>query len=201
MAAGYAPRYSQASLDDGALHRVRTVVQQMLDHHDPYPSVAVDRYWNVVLANRAAGMITAGLPPELAGPTVNVFRACLHPDGLAPVTVNFADWAGYLLGELRRMAAHTADPQAISLLEEVSAYPTVAALGDWRRRPPPDEPALLVPWNLAVGGQELSLFTTITSFGTPSDITLAELAVELFYPADEVTEAFLSDREGTAGGA
>lgn len=192
VAAGYAPRYPQTPLDDGAMTRAREAVQRMLDHHDPYPGVAVDRLWNVVLANTAASRLASLLPPELAGPPMNVFRACLHPDGLAPMTRNFPEWAGYLLGELRHLSARTGDPQVGSLVEEVSEYPTVATLGDWRQRPAPDEPMLLVPWELELGGQQLSFFTTITSFGTPSDITLAELAVELFYPADDATEAALA---------
>lgn len=188
VAAGYAPRYPQTPLDDGALDRARGAVQRMLDHHDPYPGVAVDRLWNVVLANATAGRLVELLPPELRDQPVNVFRICLHPDGFASRTTNFLDWAGYLLGELRHLAARTADPEVAALVEEVSAYPTVAALGDWHRQPPPDEPVLLVPWQLEVGDQVLSFFTTITSFGTPSDVTLAELAVELFYPADQATE-------------
>jgi hypothetical protein len=133
------------------------------------------------------------LPPHLAGPPLNVFRACLHPDGFAPMTENFTEWATYLLGELRHLMTRTADPEIAALADEVSAYPTVRALGDWRQRPVPDEPTLLVPWRIEIDGRSLSFFTTITSFGTPADITLSELAVELFYPADQATEATLAD--------
>src|SRR5436309_6248083 len=101
LAAGYAPRYSQTSLDDSAMARVRASLQRMLDAHDPYPGVVIDRQWNVVLANRAAGALTVGLPAELAGPPLNVYRVCLHPDGLAARTLNFAEWANYLLRQLR----------------------------------------------------------------------------------------------------
>jgi hypothetical protein len=129
--------------------------------------------------------------PQLAGLRLNVLRACLHPVGFAPGTLNFPEWARYVLGELRQLAVRTAGPQALAMLVEASAYPTVVALGEWRRWPSPAEPALLVPWRIDVGGRVLSFFTTLTSFGTPADVTLAELAVELSYPADEETEAAL----------
>jgi hypothetical protein len=121
-----------------------------------------------------------------------VFRACLHPDGFAPTTENFTEWATYLLGELRHLVTRTADPDLAALADEVSGYPAVTALGDWLRRPVADEPTLLVPWRLNVDGTSLSFFTTITSFCTPSDITLSELAVELFYPTDEAPESALA---------
>lgn len=193
LAAGYAPRYSQTSLDDQGMSRVRASIQQMLDRHDPYPGVAVDRLWNVVLANDSAQHLTSRLPHELQAPDLNVFRVCLHPDGLSRITVNFPDWARYLLSELRRLAGQTADPAAHLLYEEVSAYPNVSALTD-SRPPATNEPTLLVPWQIRIDDGLWSLFTTITSFGTPTDITLAELAIELFYPADDATEDTLVRR-------
>ena len=191
LAAGYAPRYGETGLDAAAMSRARAALARMLDAHDPYPGVVVDRLWNVVLTNRAAGLLMVGLPDEVLGPPVNVFRVCLHPDGLAARTRNFDEWAAYLLGQLHRTATLTADPELRALADEVDAYPNVIELDDWRRRPGSDEPALLIPLRLDVGGAELSLFTTLTTFGTPQDITLAELAVELFYPADDASEAIL----------
>jgi transcriptional regulator with XRE-family HTH domain len=192
LAAGYAPRYSQVALDAPATARARAALQRMLDAHDPYPGVVIDRRWNVVLANRGAQALTAALPPELTTPTLNVYRACLHPDGLAAITLNFAEWAHTMLGQLRRSLLATADPGLDDLLSEVCAYPNVAALLD---APPvsDDEPALLVPLVLDGGdGRRLSLFTTLTSFGTPGDVTLEELSVELFYPADDDTDRLLA---------
>src|SRR5262249_49109529 len=153
----------------------------------------VDRLWNVVLANDSAARLVSLLPAHLRAPQVNVFRACLHPDGLAPRTTDFAAWASYLLGEARRIAVRTADPAAVALLRELLSYPDVGALGRTLPSGVTDEgePSLLVPWQLTAGERRLSLFTTITSFGTPSDITLSELAVELFYPADAETEEAL----------
>jgi transcriptional regulator with XRE-family HTH domain len=191
LAAGFAPRYTESSLDDPALAMAKASVQRMLDAHDPYPGVVIDRQWNIVLANRAAAALTAGLPPTLLGPPLNVFRVCLHPDGLARVTLNFDDWATYLLRQLRRAIMLTADPTLVALDEEVRAYPNVAsvpgspAVSEW------DDPPLLVPVRLQLGGVEVSLFTTLTMFGTPRDVTLDELAVELFFPADDASDAIL----------
>jgi transcriptional regulator with XRE-family HTH domain len=195
LAAGYAPRYRQTSMDDGSMAGIRNALERVLAAHDPYPGVVIDRSWNAVLANAAAERLIGLLPAHLAGPPLNVFRACLHPDGLARVTLNLPEWAAYLLGQLNRLTALTADPEVAALAEEVGGYPDVAAAGGWRSVPAPEEPTLLIPWRLDIGGRELSLFTTLTTFGTPQDITLEELAVELFYPADEVTEAFLRGGE------
>jgi transcriptional regulator with XRE-family HTH domain len=191
LAAGYAPRYHQTSLDDRAMTRVRAALQRMLDGHDPYPGVVIDRLWNVVLANDATRRLASSLPPDLTGPPLNVFRACLHPAGFARQTLNFAEWSAYLLDQLGRVERLTADPEAARLAAEIAEYPQVAEVGVQEPAAPVDEPVLLVPWRLRIGGADLSFFTTLTSFGTPQDITLAELAVELFYPADEETEALL----------
>jgi transcriptional regulator with XRE-family HTH domain len=197
LAAGYAPRYAETSLSADVMGRVRGALQRLLDTHDPYPGVVIDRMWNVVLANAAAMLLVDGLPVELLGPPINVFRVCLHADGLAQRTLNFPEWAAYLLGELRRVAVLSADPALGRMVEEVAQYPNVASLGGWRDHPPTEEPSLLVPLRLDLDGAELSLFTTLTTFGTPQDVTLAELAVELFFPADEPTDALL--RRGRAG--
>lgn len=192
LAAGYAPRYEQTPLEDDSMAYVRGALQQLLQGHHPFPGIVIDRCWNVVLANSAATGLTSSLPTELTTPGLNVFRACLHPDGLAAQTLNFEEWARYLVGQLRRLNSLTNDPQASELLEEVGRYPNVEALdraGDMYEHPP-----LLVPWNVRVGGTELSLFTTLTTFGTPRNITLDELAVELFYPTDEATAQFLVEQ-------
>ena len=118
---------------------------------------------------------------------MNVFRACLHPDGLARSALNFPEWATYLLGQLDRLRMLTGDAAMTELAGEVRGYPNVAALGDWRSAARWPAPPLLVPWRVELGGTGLSLFTTLTVFGGPHDVTLAELAVELFYPADEKT--------------
>jgi transcriptional regulator with XRE-family HTH domain len=200
LAAGYAPRYQETSLNAAAMGRVRVALQRLLDTHDPYPGVAIDRLWNVVLSNQAATLLLEGVPDHLLGPPMNVFRLCLHPEGLARRTLNFPEWSAYLLGELRRAAVLSSDPELDRLVEEVSQYPDVVGSGGWRDAGPGDsgEPILLVPLRLDTDGVELSLFTTLTTFGTPQDITLSELAVELFFPADEQTDAVLRDTRQAA---
>lgn len=128
LAAGYAPRYSETSLDDEAMARVRASLQRMLDAHDPYPGVVIDRQWNVVLANQAAFRLTAGGPDHLLGPQLNVFRLCLHPDGLAARTRNVDVWATYLLGQIRRTVTLTGDDRLAAIEQEVRAYPQAASV-------------------------------------------------------------------------
>ncbi|GAC1591906.1 MAG: helix-turn-helix transcriptional regulator [Acidimicrobiales bacterium] len=191
LAAGYAPRYTQRTIE--TMGPVRNALQRLLDTHEPYPGVVIDRAWNVVLANEAGLMLAGLLPEELRGPPTNVFRACLHPAGLATRTLNFPEWSAYLLNELRRAAVLSGDPALESLANEVAGYPNIASLEGWRARLPTGEPPLLVPLRIHMFGIELSLFTTLTMFGTPQDVTLAELAVELFFPADELTASTLRD--------
>lgn len=184
LAAGFAPRYQSRPLEDAALSPARDAVQRLLDAQDPYPGVVIDRCWNIIGANAAASALTAGLPAELLGPPVNVYRLSLHPDGLAARTLNFTEWAGYLLHQLQRSIVLTGDPALAAIDEEVRGYPGVAAAAT-ARRTPPDASSLLVPFVLDAGrGRRLSMFTTLTTLGTPLDVTLSELAVELFYPAD-----------------
>ena len=194
LAGGYAPRFSRTSLQSPEMARVLNTLQTILERHDPYPGVVIDRYWNVVLANKAALSLVQDLPDEISGPPINIFRVSLHPDGLARRTLNFDEWATYLLGQLHRAMVLTGDQELGSLIEEVSAYPDVAAMGDWRETLALDEPKILVPFRVDLGGTELSLFTTLTVFGTPVDVTLAEMAVELFYPADDNSEELLITR-------
>ena len=190
LAAGYAPRFQETSLSDPEMQRIRASLQQVLDSHDPYPGLVLDRRWDVVLANAAAVRLVSVLPPELCDP-VNVFRTGLHPDGFAGATRNFTEWGGYLVTQLRRLVLLTNDDELRALDAEVREYPTVRALTtsagwrDWHETP------LLVRCELEVGGVPLALFTTLTTFGTPRDITLDELAIELFYPADDATETAL----------
>lgn len=199
LAAGHAPRYAQRPLDDAAMAQVRGALEQLLQLHAPAPGLVLDRQWNVVLANAPALTLAALLPEPLRAPEFNVFRASLHPQGLAAYTENFDDWAAYLLRALKRALAGTADPALAALEAEVLAYPNVQALlarSDGAALRPGGAPEpLLLPCvlRLPLGGQtvRLSLFTTLTTFGTPRDITLEELSVELFYPADAASAALL----------
>ena len=191
LAAGYAPRYSQMSLSDPAMDHVRASIQRMLDAHDPYPGAVIDRQWNVAMANKAGQMLAHGLPASVLGPPHNVSRLCLHPDGLARRTTNFIDWAAYLLEQLRRSIMQTGDPTLAALLDEVSSYPNVAQIAPMLGADHADTPPILVPFRLATPLGELSLFTTLTTFGTPLDVTIDELAIELFFPADKRSDEML----------
>jgi len=149
LAAGYAPRYPQTPLDDPEMRRVRAALQRMLDGHDPYPGIVIDRLWNVTLSNNAARALVDLLPPELAGSPLNVFRACLHPEGLARLTRNFSEWSAYLLDQLHRLTLLTNDAEVEALADEVSGYPNVFERNRWHQLPP-EQPTLLIPWRLAL---------------------------------------------------
>ncbi|MFO1327290.1 MAG: helix-turn-helix transcriptional regulator [Rubrivivax sp.] len=201
LAAGYAPRFAERPLASEAMAPVRAALQRLLDAHDPYPGLALDRHWNVVLANRAALAMAALLPAALQGPPINMMRASLHPQGFAALTANFDEWGRHLVDTLQRGATQSGDPALLALEQEVRAYPTVRAL------PPRDEgaapgaaPPLLLPCVLRTPRGALSMFTTLTTFGSPRDITLEELCIELFYPADAASEALMRSA-GAAPGA
>ena len=191
VAAGYAPHFAETALDARSMDRVRGALERVLAAHTPYPGVVVDRRWNIVMANAPAAVFLRGIPTELLGPPPNVFRLCLHPDGFASRTLNFEEWSTYLMHHLQRLAAVTGDARVMELLAEVRGYPGVAAASPYKPGEFGEDPPLVIPLRLEVGGVELSLFTTMTTFGTPQDITLAELAIELFYPEDEATESWL----------
>jgi hypothetical protein len=191
LAAGYAPRYGETPLSDPSMARVHAALQRLLDAHDPYPGVVIDRHWNVALTNQAASLLVRGLPAEVLEPPLNVYRVCLHPDGLAARTRNFREWGGYLLQQLHRSVVLTNDAALLALQQEITDYPNVKAIEGARRWATWDEPPLLVPVIIDLDGVVLSMFTTLTTFGTPRDVTLDELAVELFFPADDLTEAAL----------
>jgi len=192
LAAGFAPRYPETDLGAPGMAAMQQAITRVLDAHDPYPGVALDGQWDVVIANRAAQRLVGVLPPALTQPRPNLFRAGLHPQGMAAFTRNFDEWGRYMLRELQRLADDTLDGTAAALLAEVRAYPNVQAL----LAAPVPAPAheLLVPCVLELHGQRLSLFTTLATFGSPRDVTLAELTVELFYPADAATEGVLRAR-------
>lgn len=198
-AAGFAPAYDETPLEADRMQPVTDAVRRILAGHEPYPAVAVDRYWNVIDLNAAAGLLATGVDPELLGPPINVYRVGLHPNGLAPLVVNFADFADDLLRQLRRDVDRSADPELAALLDEVSSYPNVRALGP----PGPPRPAsVVIPVRLRHPLGELSMFTTIATFGTPVDVTVAEMAIETFFPADAETarrlQRLADDLEATA---
>jgi transcriptional regulator with XRE-family HTH domain len=186
LAAGYAPRFAETPLDAEAMASVRRALEMVLEHHEPVPAVVVDRRWDVVTANRAASLLTEGVETGMLTPPINVLRISLHPAGLAPRVVNFDEYAAHLVGRLRRQVAQSGDPDLEQLFSEVATYPGVT-----RSVLASEEPGVVLPLIIDVGDARLSLFSTIATFGTPLDITTAELAIEAFFPADESTDQFL----------
>jgi transcriptional regulator with XRE-family HTH domain len=197
LAAGYAPVYAERSLQTAEMAPARQALDRFLRAHEPYPAVVVDRHYNLVAANDAIAVITDGVAPELLDAPANALRLSLHPQGIAPRILNLAQWSGHLLERLRRQASTTGDPALESLHDELAGYPGVAL-------EPPHEPGvaedIALPLRLAQGDGELAFFSTISTFGTAVDVTLAELSIEAFYPANAQTAARLLEDIGAAPG-
>jgi transcriptional regulator with XRE-family HTH domain len=187
VAAGYAPVYPLRPLEDPAIDAARKIIDLVLAGHEPYPALAVDRHWTIVAANNALSPLLARVEPGLLRSPVNALRVGLHPDGLAPRIANFGEWRAHLLARLRRQIDLTGDPVLAGLLNEVSGYPT-ASSGDFDQPFATGEHAdIVVPLRLEIAGEVLSLISMTTVFGTPVDITLSEIAIETFLPADPAT--------------
>ena len=191
VAAGYAPIFKERPLGDPTLQAARKVVELVLAGHEPYPALAVDRHWNLVASNRAVLPLLAGAEPSLLEPPVNVLRLSLHPRGLAPRIVNLSEWRSHLLARLRRQTDASADPVLGELLNELSGYP-VSRANQHDAASDVDYAGVAVPLQLAAGDGILSFISTTTVFGTPVDITLSELALESFFPADAATSDTLN---------
>jgi hypothetical protein len=156
----------------------------LLTAHEPYPALVVDRRWTLVEANTSIGVLTAGVRPDLLEPPVNVMRVALHPEGVAPRIANLGEWRAHLLGRVRRHLALTADPAIATLYDELRAYPCDQPEPEVELPGPGD---VVAPLRLRHGDAELAFFTTIATFGTPVDVTVSELAIESFYPANPET--------------
>jgi transcriptional regulator with XRE-family HTH domain len=191
LAAGYAPRYPETPLTGPALSQVRTSLQALLDAHDPFPGTAIDGQWNVRLSNRAARRLVAGIPEEARGTPTNIFRMALHPNGFAGRTRNFPEWSAYLLRRLDRAVVRTQDPDLAALADEIATWPAIPERQTWSHLPEGEADGPVLSWHLELDGAELSMFTLLSTFGTPLDVTLSDLSIELFFPADEHTEAVL----------
>lgn len=189
VSAGFAPMFTERTLDDPSLQAARDAMELVLKGHEPYPAIAVDRHWTLLAANRAVTPMLTGISAELLAPPMNVLRASLHPDGLAPRIINLAQWRTHLFARLRRQIEISADPVLIALLEELSAYPAPEHPG--RALSIDGANAFVVPMRLATPAGVLSFISTTTVFGTPIDVTLSELALESFFPADAATAATL----------
>jgi len=190
LSAGYAPQFAERPLDDPALEAARDAVRLVLRGHEPYPAVAVDRHWTLVAANASTGLLLDGVDASLLVPPANVLRLGLHPLGLAPRIANLGEWRDHLLTRLRRQVADTGDAVLRALLDELSQYPATNAHST-ASRAARDYAGVVVPLELVTAAGTLAFFGTITVFGTPLDVTLSELAVEAFFPADAATAAHL----------
>jgi hypothetical protein len=194
LAAGLAPAYPEHRLGDPPLAAVADAVARLLAAYAPFPALVVDRHWELVDANDAVALFTDGCAPALLAPPCNVLRLCLHPDGLAPRIRTLGSWRGHLLARLRHQVTATGDPQLAELLDELVAYPAPPA---GPAHGPPDHAAPVVPIRLRdAHGRELAFLSTTTLFGTPGDVTVDELAIEAFLPADDATAQALSARPG-----
>ena len=185
-AAGFAPMYGERPLGDPALQAAREAVELVLRGHEPYPALAIDRHWQLVSSNHSVQSLLQDVAVELLQPPINVLRLTLHPQGLAPRIANLAQWRAHLLARVRQQVLVSADPVLAALVEELRAYPA----------PPdashePGEAAVVVPFVLRTPTGLLSFISTTTVFGTPVDVTLSELAIEAFFPADAATVAAL----------
>ncbi len=187
LAAGYAPVYTESTLNSPQMAAVRDAIGKLLAGHEPYPAVVVDRGWNLVDANTGLRMLVAGIAPDLLS---NVLRASLHPDGLAPRIANLGEWRAHLLGRLKRQIALTGDAELAELYAELRDYPCDQPEPEVELPGPGD---IFVPLRLRHRDQELSFFSVVATFGTPLDVTIAEMMIESFFPADEETTRFLRD--------
>ena len=188
LSAGYAPVFHQTPFEADEMVPVRTALERIVHSHLPYPAVVVDRRWDIVLANDAAMALLDGVAPALLSPRPNALRVSLHPDGLAARIDNLAEWAHHLLARLDRQLALSDQPDVAALRRELRSYPNMPDAIDQT-----DLAArLFVPLVLRQdNSRRLRLFSTIATFGTALDITVAELAIESFFPADPETAAAL----------
>ncbi len=194
LAAGFAPVFGEHSLNEDDMAPVRAALERFLSAHEPYPALVVDRRWDIVAANRGIAYITRGVADDLLALPANALRIALHPRGLAPRISNFAEWSGYLLARLRHDIEATRDPSLEALYNELIAYPGVAIKHDRAGSQNPSD--ILLIHELRVDGAPLALFSTLTTFGTARDLTLAELTIEAFYPADSSTAEVLTTAVG-----
>ncbi|GAB7526336.1 helix-turn-helix transcriptional regulator [Paraburkholderia sp. 2C] len=191
VAAGYAPLFRERPLSDPQLGAAREAVERVLKGHEPYPAIAVDRHWTIVAANGALAPLVASAAPALLAPPVNALRLSLHPDGIASSIVNWHAWRAHLLARLQRQVEVSGDATLAALHDELAGYPAPPAAQSAAQDARPGETAPLdhiaVPLRLDTPHGMLSFFSTTTVFGTPVDVTLSELAIEAFFPADQQT--------------
>ncbi|MFD3521931.1 helix-turn-helix domain-containing protein [Streptomyces sp. NPDC058653] len=195
VAAGFAPRYRERPLDEPDMAAVRDAVLRVLRAHEPYPALVVDQRWNIVMTNGAVELFLGDVHPSLLEPPVNMIRLGLDPRGLAPRMVNLAEVRALMRTRLARQVARTGDPVVAALYEEFFAD------HEPEGPPPGVESEVATPMIFQVEGRRLSLFSTVTTFGTPQDITLEEISIESYYPADAESAALLRGFVQRGGGS
>jgi transcriptional regulator with XRE-family HTH domain len=192
LAAGFAPAYPERTLDHPSMAAAKGAIERVLKGHEPYPALAIDRHWNLLAANAAVGRLLTDIAgSRLLEPPINILRLSLHSEGLAPQIANFLEWRAHLLDRLRHQAAVTGDAVLGDLLREISAYSIHSDVQAHEQGPLIDRGGVLVPLTLVTKAGHLSFISTTTLFGTPRDITLSELALEAFFPADSATAAIM----------
>ena len=189
VAAGFAPIFQERPLEDPALNPAKSAIDMIIERQKPYPAFGIDRHWNVVTSNGALPELYAGVADDLLARPVNAARLTLHPEGMASRIANLAEWRDHTLARLRHDIDMTADPVLVDLLREVSDYPLPRLARPNHAAPNPN--AVLIPFKVITEAGTLSFLTTTTLFGTPVDVTLSELAIELFFAADAETDAIV----------
>ncbi|MFF8593695.1 helix-turn-helix domain-containing protein [Streptomyces sp. NPDC015220] len=191
LAAGYAPHYPETPLNDPALGALREGLERLILGYEPYPALVVDAHYDVVTANRGITMLLEGVPESLLAPPLNAMRLTLHPEGLAPRIHNLREWRGHLLAQMERQIALHRSGTLRALYEEVAAYPVPEAGHGVVEEPDQDVPYFALPMRIEHEGRVLSFVSSISTFNTPMDVTVAELAIETFLPADPATVKYL----------
>jgi hypothetical protein len=184
LAGGYAPAYPQHGMDEPELENVRAALGQVLTGHLPFPAVVINRWWELVDANSAISLFLDGCAAHLLEPPVNVLRLSLHPDGMAPRIVNLPQWRAHLLTQVHRRAEATGDRRLLDLHDELRGYPGGLAVA-------PRNTDVVLPLRYRLGERELSFFSIAAELSSATDVTVEELAIESFYPADAETAEVL----------
>jgi len=196
VAAGFAPLFPERSLDDPQLAPARKAMELVLAGHEPYPALAIDRHWNMIAHNKTVPLLLAGVDPALLAPPVNVLRLSLHLQGLAPRIVNYWEWRNHLFDRLRHQIGISADPVLVDLMHELSAYAPPHDAAPHAQSGSHAYAGVVIPLQFATAAGVLSFIGTTTVFGTPVDVTLSELALETFFPADAATGEILRRMAG-----
>lgn len=184
---GYAPQFSEKNFDDVSLSAAREAIELILKGHEPFPALAIDRHWNMVAANKTVPLLLEGVPEKLLAPPINVLRLSLHPEGLASRIANLEQWRAHLLRRLKKQVEDTADLELENLLNELNRYKSKGKSKNIENEQP-----IVIPLTLESKFGTLSFISTTTVFGTPVDVTISEIALETFFPAEEITREIIS---------